>query len=81
MAVGIGNHSFPVVRFVPFLKGTVDAGAATGVRKLFFQATPGFFWLQKKWGVDLKFPLHFIPTKPTKTFRKCARKSPKWGKI
>jgi hypothetical protein len=22
-----------------------------GVRKLFFQDIPGFFWLQKKWGI------------------------------
>ena len=39
-----------VVRFVPFDKGTVDAGAATGVY-LFFQAQPGFFF-QKKWGCN-----------------------------
>ena len=38
MAVAIRNLNFAVVRFVPFAKGTVDAGAATGVRKLFFQA-------------------------------------------
>ena len=43
MAVGIGNCNLPVERFVPFVKGTVDAGAATGVRKLFFQAHPVSF--------------------------------------
>jgi hypothetical protein len=45
----------------PF-KGTVDAGAATGVRKLFFQVPPGFFWLQKKWGgiKSLRFTTFFI---------------------
>ena len=43
MAVEIRNLNFVVVRFVPFLKGTVDAGAATGVRKLFFQAHPVSF--------------------------------------
>ena len=43
MAFGIGNCNLPVERFVPFVKGTVDAGAATGVRKLFFQAHPVSF--------------------------------------
>ena len=42
MAVGIGNCNLPVERFVPF-QGTVNAGAATGVRKLFFQAHPVSF--------------------------------------
>ena len=36
MAVGIQKHNLSVVHFVPFAKGTVDAGAATGVRRRFF---------------------------------------------
>ena len=42
MAVGNRNRPLSVERFVPF-QGTVNAGAATGVRKLFFQAHPVSF--------------------------------------
>ena len=36
MAVDIRKHNLSVVHLVPFAKGTVDAGAATGVRRRFF---------------------------------------------
>ena len=49
MAVGIGNCNLPVERFVPF-QGTVDAGAATGVRKLFFYGNAAFPSVTKEKG-------------------------------
>ncbi|MBR2639691.1 MAG: hypothetical protein IKD39_03900 [Oscillospiraceae bacterium] len=48
---GIENAVFSVVRFVPFDKGTVDAGAATGVRKTFLSGTTRFLLVIKEMGL------------------------------
>ena len=47
--VEIRKRYFPVERFVPF-QGTVNAGAATGVRKLFFYGNTAFPSVTKEKG-------------------------------